>query len=150
MYWSMDASAEGMCDGPADMENVKMKFESLEEQAKDSNSVYQYYKKVIKIRNQNPEIARGRAEYVVVGDFLTEDTRETVCAIKKTYEEQEILVIFVTGPDTEELNLTGITLNGKAVGADTEIRGTLTTGEEPITYTDGIAVMPGFSVLVLR
>ncbi len=150
MYWSMDASAEGMCDGPADMENVKMKFESLEEQEKDSDSVYQYYKKVIKIRNQNPEIARGRAEYVVVGDFLTEDTRETVCAIKKTYEEQEILVIFVTGPDTEELNLTGITLNGKAVGADTEIRGTLTTGEEPITFTDGIAVMPGFSVLVLR
>ncbi len=150
MYWSMDASAEGMCDGPADMEDVKMKFESLEEQVKDPDSVYQYYKKVIKIRNQNPEIARGRAEYVLVGDFLEEDTKETVCAIKKIYEEQEILVIFVTGPDMEELDLTGITLNGKVVGAETEIRGALTTGGEPITFTDGTAVMPGFSVLVLR
>lgn len=150
MYWSMDASAEGMCDGPADMDDVKMKFESLEEQAKDPDSVYQYYKKVIKIRNQNPEIARGRAEYVLVGDFLEEDTKETVCAIKKIYEEQELLVIFVTGPDMEELDLTGITLNGKVVGAETEIRGALTTGKEPITFTDGTVVMPGFSVLVLR
>lgn len=150
MYWSMDASAAGMCDGPADMDDVKMKFESLEEQAQDPDSVYQYYKKVIKIRNQNPEIARGRAEYVLVGDFLAEDTKESVCAIKKSYAGQEILLLFVTGADTEELDLTEITLNGKAVGADTEIRGALTTGEESITFTDGTAVMPGFSVLVLK
>lgn len=150
MYWSMNPDAEGMCDGPADMEDVKMKFESFEEQEKDDTSVYHYYKKVIKIRNQNPEIARGKAEYVLVGDFLAEDTKESVCAIKKTYGDSELLLIFVTGAETEELDLTGITLNGKNIGADTEIRGTLVTGEERIGFENGKAVMPGFSVLVLK
>lgn len=150
MYWSMDPGAAGMCDGPKDMENVKMKFESLEEQEKDAASVYQFYKKVIKIRSQNPEIARGKAEYVLVGDLLAEDTKESVCAIRKTYGDSELLLIFVTGAETEELDLTGITLNGKNIGADTEIRGALATGEEEISFADGKAVMPGFSVLVLK
>lgn len=150
MYWSMNPDAAGMCDGPADMEDVKMKFESLEEQEKDQLSVYQFYKKVIRIRNQNPEIARGKAEYVLVGDFLAEDTKESVCAIKKTYGDSELLLVFVTGADTEELDLTGITLNGREIGADTEIRGALVTGEEKIGFENGKAVMPGFSVLVLK
>ncbi len=139
-----------MCDGPADMEDVKMKFESLEEQEKDELSVYQFYKKVIKIRNQNPEIARGDAKYVLVGDFLADDTRESVCAIQKTYGDSELLLVFVTGAETEELDLTGITLNGKNIGADTQIRGMLVTGEEKISFENGKAVMPGFSVLVLK
>ena len=150
MYWSMNPDAQGMCDGPADMEDVKMKFESLEEQEKDELSVYQYYKKVLKIRNQNPEIARGDARYVLVGDFLADDTWETVCAIQKIYGDSELLLIFVTGPETEELDLTSITLNGKNIGAETEIRGALVTGEEKIRFENGKAVMPGFSVLVLK
>lgn len=150
MYWSMNPDAEGMCDGPADMEDVKMKFESLEEQEKDECSVYQFYKKVIRIRNQNPEIARGDAKYVLVGDFMADDTRESVCAIQKIYGDSELLLIFVTGPETEELDLTGITLNGKNIGADTQIRGALVTGEEKISFENGKAVMPGFSVLVLK
>jgi len=56
----------------------------------------------------------------------------------------------VTGAETEELDLTEITLNGKNIGADTEIRGALATGEEEISFADGKAVMPGFSVLVLK
>lgn len=31
----MDPDAEGMCDGPADMDAVKMKFESLTENGAD-------------------------------------------------------------------------------------------------------------------
>lgn len=150
MYWSMNPDAEGMCDGPKDMENVKMKFESLEEQEKDAASVYQFYKKVIKIRNQNPEIARGDAQYVLVGDLLEEDTSESVCAIKKVYDGSEVLLLFVTGAQAQELDLTEITLNGKAIGAETEIRGALVTGKEEIVLEDGKAVMPGYSVLVLR
>lgn len=150
MYWSMNPDAEGMCDGPADMEDVKMKFESLEEQAQDADSVYQYYKKVIKIRNQNPEIARGKAEYVMTGDAFSEDTKESACVIKKTYGDSEILLVFVTGAQTQELDLTGITLNGRNVGEGTQIRGALVTGEESIRFEDGKAVMSGFSVLVLK
>lgn len=149
MYWSMNPDAEGMCDGPADMGNVAMKFESLEEQEKDADSVYQFYKKVIKVRNQNPEIARGVAEYVDLGG--SDDLKDTVCAVKKTYEGSEILLVFVTGDKSETVDLSGVTVNGRAIGADAEVRAIFTTGEEALTLgDDGVAVMPGYSVLVVK
>ena len=140
----MDADAEGMCRGPADMDAVKMKFESLEEQQTDDDSIYHFYKKVIKVRNQNPEIARGTAEY------LEGVSKDTVCVLRKTYDGSEVLLVFVTGSETEEVDLSGITLNGSAVGDETEVRAMFATGQEQITLEGGMAKMPGYSVLVLK
>lgn len=144
MYWSMNADAPGMCDGPADMDAVKMKFESLEEQQTDNDSVYNFYKKVIKVRNQNPEIARGEAEY------LSEVSTDTVCVLRKVYDGSEVLLVFVTGAETEDVDLSGITVNGNAVGEGTEVRAMLVTGEEQIILEGGIAKIPGYSVMVLK
>ncbi len=144
MYWSKNADAEGMCDGPADMDTVKMKFESLEEQQTDSSSVYHFYKKVIKVRNQNPEIARGDAEY------LKEVSTDTVCVLRKTYDGSEVLLVFVTGPDAEKVDLSAVTVNGNPVGDSSEVRAMLVTGEEQIAFAGGVADMPGYSVLVLK
>lgn len=143
MYWSMNADAEGMCDGPTDMDNVKMKFESLEEQQQDEGSIYNYYKKAIKIRNQNPEIARGDVEY------MEELSGETFCVLKKTYEESEIILLFHLGAETEEIDLSGVTVNGKEISSES-IRGTLESGEEKIAMTETKVSMPGYSVLVLK
>lgn len=144
MYWSKDASAEGMCDGPADMDTFEMKYDSLEEQEQDPASVYRYFRKAIKIRNQNPEIARGKAEY------LEGVSTKQVCVLKKTYDGSELLLVFVTGADAQSVDLSSVTLNGHPVNEDTSIRGTLLTGEEPVEMSDGIAQMPGYSILVLK
>ncbi len=152
MYWSKKPDAKGMCKGPADMDAFEMQYASLKEQKKDKNSIYNYYKKAIKIRNQNPEIARGVAEYVYLSDSpeLSDDLKDTVCAIRKTYEGSEILLVFVTGESTETVNLSNITLNGKNIGEETEVRAMLTSGKEEIQFKDGTAVMPGYSVLVVK
>ncbi len=144
MYWSMDAGAEGMCVGPADMDDVKMKFESLEEQQADAGSVYQFYKKVIKVRNQNPEIGRGVTEY------LKDASTDTVCVLRKSYEGSEVLLVFVTGAETENIDLSSITVNGNPVGEHSEVRAMLPTGEEQIRLDGGKATMPGYSVMVLK
>ena len=144
MYWSMDAGAEGMCVGPADMDDVKMKFESLEEQQADAGSVYQFYKKVIKVRNQNPEIGRGVTEY------LKDASTDTVCVLRKSYEGSEVLLVFVTGAETENIDLSSITVNGNPIGEHSEVRAMLPTGEEPIRLDGGKATMPGYSVMVLK
>lgn len=144
MYWSKDSETEGMCDGPADMDSFEMKYDSLEEQQPDGDSIYNYYKKAIKVRNQNPEIARGTAEY------LEQVSEDKVCVLRKVYDGSELLLVFNTGAENETVDLGGITLNGKAVGDSTEVRATLTTGDEAITTEGSVAVMPGFSVLVLR
>lgn len=154
MYWSMNTDAEGMCDGPADMDAVKMKFESLEEQAVDDDSIYHYYKKAIKIRNQNPEIARGRTECLTEnstdGYILEEGDADSVCVLKKNYEGSELLLIFVTGAEPVKINLSQVNLGGKKVSEDAEIRAMLSAGQEQIHFEDGSAEMPGFSILVLK
>lgn len=38
MYWDADDTAEGMCDGPADMDEVKMKYASAAEQMENGDS----------------------------------------------------------------------------------------------------------------
>lgn len=144
MYWSKNADAEGMCDGPADMDDFEMKYDSLEEQERDVYSIYRYFRKAIKIRNQNPEIARGTAEY------LAEVSSDHVCVLRKTYEGSELLLVFATGADTENVDLSALILNGHPVDDSTEVRAALVTGEEQIKVEEGIAEMPGYSVLVLK
>lgn len=144
MYWSKDADAEGMCDGPADMDRFEMKYDSLEEQEQDVSSIYQYFRKAIKIRNQNPEIARGKTEY------LAEVSSEKVCVLRKIYDGSELLLVFATGAETENVDLSGVTLNGHTVDDTTEIRAMLLTGEEQIMAEGSSATMPGYSILVLK
>ena len=143
MYWSQNADMEGMCDGPADMDDFEMKYESLEEQEKDNDSIYHYYKKAIKIRNQNPEIARGDVAY------LSDVSNERFCVLKKTWEGSEVILIFHTGAESGELDISSLTVNGEAITAD-RICGDLETGEENSTVEDGKAIMSGYSVLVLK
>lgn len=153
MYWSMNADSPGMCDGPKDMDAIKMKFESLEEQEQDADSVYQYYKKAIRVRNQNPEIARGTVEYLAPGEsgvLIESGNADSVCVLKKTYEGSELLLVFVTDAQGAVLDLSGVTLGADPVGEQTQVRARLTTGEEEINWDNGRAEMPGFSVLVLK
>ena len=143
MYWSADAEKAGMCDGPADMDDFQMKFGSLEEQEQSPDSIYQYYKKVIKIRNQNPEIARGEVEY------LESVSGDSFCVLKKTWEGSEVLLVFHTGAETAELDMSGIMVNSAEI-SEGNIRGALESGEERIVLSNGTITMPGYSVLVLK
>lgn len=143
MYWSQNADTEGMCDGPADMDDFEMKYDSLEEQAQDDASIYHYYKKAIKIRNQNPEIARGDVEY------LSDVSNERFCILKKTWEGSEVILIFHTGAESGELDISTLTVNGKNITSE-NICADLETGEEICSVTDGKLIMPGYSVLVLK
>ncbi len=158
MYWSKNPDAAGMCDGPKDMENVKMKFDSLEEQAADADSVYNYVKEVIRLRNQNPEIARGRVTYheTKAGD--------SVCVISKEYEGNTIVLVFNVGAEAVDVDLSGIPVGTGTVGGETndgqsgagesqvaglDIIGELLTGEDGIAHTGNNVTMPGYSVLLL-
>ncbi len=144
MYWSKNADAQGMCDGPADMDDFEMKYDSLEEQEQDDSSIYHYFKKAIRIRNQNPEIARGSAEY------LADVSSDSVCVLRKSYNGSELLLVFNTGAKEQNVDVSTVTLNGHQVDGQTQVRGMLTTQEEPAAFEDGAAVMPPYSVLVLK
>lgn len=143
MQWSADAAAEGMCDGPEYMDNIKMKFGSLEEQEADPSSVYHYVKDVIHIRNVFPEIARGDVEY------LEEVSTPQACAFKKTYEGSEILLVYNLSAEQVSLDRSGITVNGREWSSLTA-KAVLLTGEEQIAEEDTMLILPPYSVAVYQ
>lgn len=90
MYWSDDASAQGMTAGPPSYEPQTHTFGSYETQKDDEYSVYNYYKKAIHIRNKYPEIGRGVP--TVMSDVAEQNGN--ICAIHKTYNDSEISLIY--------------------------------------------------------
>ncbi len=137
MYWSMDSSAEGMCNGPKDMDNVKMKYESLEEQQVDGNSIYNFVKQTIALRNQYPAISHGTAVFEeAVSD-------ENICVLRKTYEEEEVILVF-------NISETAQTVDVSAVGENLSIGGVLLTGTEAASLDGATLSMPAYSVVVLK
>ena len=143
MYWSKDASAEGMCDGPEDMENVKMKYDSLAEQQSDGNSIYNFVKETIKVRNSYPEIMRGTVT------FEESLSGKEICTIRKSYDGSEVMLVFNISGNTQPLDLSQTSVNGGEAGA-AQIDGVLLTGSEPVTFADGQLTLPAYSVVVLQ
>lgn len=142
MYWSKDADAQGMTDGPAAMDTVTHKFDSLEEQAEDPTSIYSYVKQAIRIRNQNPEIARGEVT------FLEAYSDDSICVITKSWEGRELLLIFNTTNAAVELDLTGLMVQG-VKASQLSVLGELLTGEESTGLEGETVTMPAFSILIL-
>lgn len=141
MYWFENPDKEGMCDGPKDMDAVKMKFPALEEQQKDQNSVYNYVKRVIQVRNAFPAIARGTVECVETV------SNEAVCVLKKTYGDQQVVLIYNVSGEAQTLNAAQVEIGEKNL---TEVKpvSELYTGKEKMKCKGENLTVPGYSVLV--
>ncbi len=94
MHWS-EIPNDDTTDPPANADVVEQQFKSLEEQQKDKYSIYNYYKRAIRIRNENPEIARG------VTEVEKELTTDSLCVLKRNYQEKLIYIIYNLGEDQE-------------------------------------------------
>ena len=137
MYWSMDNTGEGMCAGPKDMDNVKMKYESFAEQQKDGNSIYNFVKQTIALRNQYLAISHGTA---VMEGALSD---ENICVLRKTYEDEEVILVF-------NISETAQTVDVSAIGENLSIGGVLLTGTEAAALDGTTLSMPAYSVVVLK
>lgn len=143
MYWSEDGEAEGMCNGPKDMNQVTMKYPSFEVQKEDSHSIYNYYKQAVLLRNRYPEIARGEVSY------LSGVSDDKICILKKEYEGSAILLVFNISAeklllDLSQFNLANIDAENLSVG------GMLLTGEEAVSKEGSGLVLPPYSTAVLE
>lgn len=143
MYWTKDADAEGMCDGPVDMEDFEMKYDSLAEQSKDGNSIYNFVKQTILLRNQFQALSHGVAskEEALMS--------EHICALKKTYGEEEVLVVFNISNNSVSIDLSGVATMAKA-GSELEIGGVLLSGAEDIAVNGTEITLPPYTVIVFK
>jgi glycosidase len=138
MYWS-ETDTEGMTDGPSAADkDIKPSFPAWDEQLEDETSLLNYYRRALRLRNENPEIARGTIAMV---DSLCEGDQ---AAITKTYEGSTIGIVYNTSEEEIAVSISGTEL--EAMG----IRGYLTKNGEEITLEGGILTMPAQSICILK
>lgn len=138
MRWS-DSSDEGMTKGPQGCaSDLEMAFSGVEEQQKDPLSLLNYYKRALRLRNENPEIARGT---ITIVDSVTDGD---LAAIVKEYNGSKLSILYNTSEEETVVPLTEEPLKGQ------QIRGYLTlNGEEAIVDTEGVH-LPGKSIVLLK
>lgn len=138
MVWS-DTDTTGMTKGPLDADkDIVFAFEGVEQQQRDPYSILNYYKRAVRLRNENPEIARGTIEIV---ESLTEGYQ---AAITKTYGDSVIGIVYNTSDEAIQVTLSDTPL------AEMAIRGYLTLNGEIVELADGVLSMPAQSVCVLK
>ena len=137
MYWSDFAGAEGICTGPAAMEDFDQEFESLESQMKDTYSIYWYYRNAFHIKSVYPEIARGLVENVEVEDGK-------VCAIKKTYNGETIYLLFNLGNEETTVTLSKDKYSYEGLVASLEI------DENKVKMEGESVTLPAYGVAVIK
>lgn len=138
MIWS-DTDMTGMTNGPKDADkDIVFAFAGVEQQLEDPYSILNYYKRAIRLRNENPELARGQIEIV---EALTEENQ---AAIIKSYQDSRIGVVYNTSDEMLVVELANTELS------DMTIRGYLTLNGEEVTLENGGLTMPAQSICILK
>ena len=120
------------------MESIKMTNGSLEDQQDDPDSIYNYFKQAIRLRNRYPEIARGIAANV---ENLSD---KNIAAIIKTYDGKTTLLVFNLSQETQKVDISGVDLGGEGT-----IGGMLLTGEDTITLDNNELTLPSYSMALI-
>ena len=136
MYWSDDADDPDLCAGPPDMDDVAMKFPSLEDQMQDDLSLWRWFKEVIRVRNAFPQIARGVTE-----DVPSVSDENVAAFFRRSSTDGDLLIVMNLRGETAEKDL------GQA-GGSFALAAVLNTNEEEITYQDGTVTLPAYSIAV--
>lgn len=138
MYWS-DIVRAGTTDGPPDCNlGITSSFEAVDEQLKDGHSLLNYYRHAIRLRNENPEIARGEIKKI---EALCTDNYGVMT---KTYEGSTIAIAINNKEEEVQITLTDSEI------AEMGIRGYLTLQSEEITLKDGVLTLPAKSICILK
>ncbi|MBP1585069.1 MAG: alpha-amylase [Lachnospiraceae bacterium] len=137
MQWSQDPESSGMCDGPSGMDSFSMKYGSYEEQVKDPNSIYNYYREAVRLRRIFPAIPRGEITEVLYSSYGN-------AMYLKEAEGYESVIIAINTSSV------GVRLEIPEEYSDYSVlAGTLNTSSDNITLKSGILTLPGYDVAIL-
>lgn len=137
MYWS-NTDTEGMTKDPVGADKVEQKFAPVDEQIEDPLSIYNYYKRALRIRNENPEIARGDVEAISGIEI------ENICAMRKTWNDTELIIVYNSGTEEKEVSFADL---GITKGAICDY---LTVDGSEVTLDGEDLQMPPYSIVFLK
>ena len=112
------------------------------EQVDDQNSIYNFYRRVMLLRRQNPEIAQGISSFVVYDDA-------DVAVIKRTYNDKSILLVYnLNSSQSKTVDLTKIVKEHNLQGT---LAGFLSSDNSRDVKLKGTKLeLPQFSIAVIR
>ena len=138
MFWSAtDTKEQPISQEGCKVENKDHIFGSVEEQQKDPNSILNYMKRILQLKNENPEIARGKME------LLTPISKDDIIAIKKTYNNSSVIILINTSDENKSVKV------NKRYGYS-GIRGYATTDDTIVTLENDIVTMAKNAIVVLK
>ena len=142
MKWEAKNIYEGHCYLPPEntpVDETSYYYPSVAEQAADADSILNYYKAAMELRNRFPSIARGTVTYYPEGQ------NGYICVITKEYQGEKITIVF--NMDTFEQT---VTLNQDMLGY-TELVGELYASEGEFSFNEnGELVMPPQSIAIFQ
>jgi glycosidase len=137
MNWSATDRSQ-VPDGPKEMDVIENIFPALDEQQKDPNSINYFIKRCLRIRNENPEIARGTSE------VIPEVEDEQICAITRTYNDSKLVILYNLSGEEKTVTVSKDTYGYK------DIRGYVAAQGGEVTLKGDTVTMPALSVVVLK
>ena len=133
------------------------KYGGAKQQQADPNSLLSYYSRIIKIKNQNPEIARGK-----ITDIETFDNT-SICAYYIEYQSTKLMIIHnMNAEENAELTITDDMIANPEIRAElvasspVDKDGAFTsTEDENAVYQhtaikEGVLTMPAQSTVILK
>ena len=112
-------------------------YPSVEEQQADPNSILNYYKEAMELRNRFPSIARGKVEYHPTPN------NNYICIITKEYQDEKITIVFNMDTFDQTVNLGDFNLGCS------QMVGTLYAMGGQCSYdAGGVLSMPGQSIAI--
>ena len=127
MYWS-ETDTKGYVEQVPGAKNKNVPDDAVDEQLKDEKSLLSFYKRVIALKNQNPEIARGD-----LTAFNTED--KAVAGYVCDDDGSKVLVIFNAGEKGKTITVPEDTFKVN------EVRGYVIAASEEDNAGGGVAAL---------
>ena len=125
-----------LCSGPSDMDQTLeyTPYGTFESEKKDADSVYAYYRDMMRLRYLFPVISRGKTE------VIEELNSDKVAAFKKTDESgkyQSVSVVINMSSEPEEVSLD-----------DNILSAVLLTGQDAVLENNGTYQLPPYAVAI--
>ena len=141
MIWDSEKLPDIVVNNIAKADKSHAQFGGVKQQEKDKNSLLNFYKRIIKIKNQNPAIARGTLSEYKIGD-------PEIAAYKVTAKDALPYYIIhnLSGTEAKEIELKTLsTLRGDLVASNDD-----KTDEHVILDNNTKLKLPPYSTAVLQ
>ncbi len=134
--WSLKDKS-GMAQPVSGTTQFELPTAGMDEQAKDKNSLLSFYRDAIRLKDLNPEIARGTISAIDLGN-------PSLCAYKSEFNGKTLYII-------HNLDIEAIDISLKNdIFKNVEMRGSIVAKTGNVSIKGNNLNMPSFSTVILR